>query len=371
MNLESISYRFLVYFVSTHKFTSSLCILLLIFPSYFPPLTIAFYCSPWVFRCSFPFAHFIFTGQQASWQHVMRGECTASMSPFPHLTLWKYEASPSIALPPQYFRSIFCHLFVILSLSICPPQLIFSCLLFVPLSFCLYHLTLHTASFCPISFLKCFASSSLLSSSSPTPPSFFHLSFCPLPAPLLVSLPPPSLFPLQVMEVCFYRKWQCKELYKGYNGFLYDTAILLITFTLSHTETRTHRHTHTNIFSPWALCCILGHLIEGVRDSYSFLCCLSFTHIYTHTLSKGAYKYKSKHTKNTCICAHNLFSFPGCQIPTTVCHACLIQTVCLPENLSNLLTFCNGCSLVRFGKNIKDWVDISMFMEVMWLNSCT
>lgn len=67
----------------------------------------------------------------------------------------------------------------------------------------------------------------------------------PLSASLLVSLPPSSPLSLQVMEVCFYTKWQCKEQYKGYSGFLYDTAILLITLYLSLSLSHTYTHPHT------------------------------------------------------------------------------------------------------------------------------
>ena len=98
-----------------------------------------------------------------------------------------------------------------------------------------------------LALLTCFASSSPLSPSLLTPPSFllpFFLPLCKLPS--FPPLPLSSPLPLRVMEVCFYMKWQCKELYKGYSGFLYDTAILLITLMLSLTHTHTHAHTHTH-----------------------------------------------------------------------------------------------------------------------------
>lgn len=90
-------------------------------------------------------------------------------------------------------------------------------------------------------FLSCPYHPTLLTSF--TTFSLFSFFFHALPPAPLVSL----FLPLQMTEVCFYKKWQSKELYKGYSGFLCDTVILLIILTLSFTRTHTYTHIHTYI----------------------------------------------------------------------------------------------------------------------------
>lgn len=109
----------------------------------------------------------------------MTGECMGSMSPFPHLTLWNYETSLSIALPSLGTSLLFfphltplCH-FKSFHLS--------SVHLFFSLSLSLSHLTLLTPFSSIFSLIStslvsphtCFASSSI--------PLFTHTSSFPLP----------------------------------------------------------------------------------------------------------------------------------------------------------------------------------------------
>lgn len=203
---------------------------------------------------------------------MMAGQCTRSISTLDLVKTWNISITQPSLCSVLLLLWFFYHPFVILPLSICHNSQ------FCPHLYTFLLFSLPSAPFssliATIFFLLCFASP-LLSLSS-------HAS---LPSPVLF-LPPrlgsPRLFlslssalPLPVMEVSFYKKWQSKELYKGYSGFLYDTAILLITL----------RHTCTHILS-------LGTLLHP-GTPFLFIFLLPHTHtkkVHLHTTPPGHIK---------------------------------------------------------------------------------
>lgn len=181
---------------------------------------------------SFPSVNF--PGRQAEWQHVTTAECSAGkMSPFYVLTKWEKKENFSV-----YYSSLYCTLspfwlLFILSQCICLFQSRLYChlLLFSHPPYVVYSIKLHVFAVTFVEKKKNtlgFVSLFLLLASSVTSPCLLILPFW------ILSL----LFLEKVMEVCFYRKWQSKELCKGCSGFLFDTAKLPST------------HTHTLDFTP-------------------------------------------------------------------------------------------------------------------------
>ncbi len=263
---------------------SSSCLLFSLGSHRFPPLTIWLSVALPVSPCvSFRFPHLNFPGQQADWQHVTTGECAQEV--WAHFHTW----------PCENLKHFY--------LSLVPPSALpFFFLLLSPLC---HFKSVHLSSSIQVFFFSFSPSLSLYISLFSNfhhlfflllhdfpPPLLYHSlhSHFPPSSSLLSSPLPPCFSPsflssllLQVMEVCFYRKWQCKELYKGYTGFLYDTAILLITHP--------YTHTHTYIFS-------LGTLRHpGTPNERSegslFVPVLSLSLALTpsHTHNKSAYKY--------------------------------------------------------------------------------
>ena len=148
-------------------------------------LSVALPVSP---RTSLPFPPFIFPGQQACWQHVTTGGCTRSMSPFPHLTLWKYTTSihrfsRTLCLCSVPFRSV-ASLWLYIRLSVRPPQVDLSLVLLFPFVL--------SCSVCTVSLGSSYMLCLLLSSLTLSPHTFPSVSFPPCSSPSVLTSPSPS-----------------------------------------------------------------------------------------------------------------------------------------------------------------------------------